>query len=90
MSRERVVMRVAAKSTVKSLAGSIVKHWSEGKDIEIVTIGAGALNQAIKGIGSASGILATKGYTLLTRVGFTEVEVNGEVKTAIRQVLIIE
>ncbi len=56
--------------------------------VKIQTIGAGALNQAIKGIAIARGFIAPTGQELICIPYFKDIEVNGEVKTAI--VLTIE
>lgn len=85
----RTVMRVSAKSNVKAVAGSIIKYWEEGTEVELVTVGAASLNQASKAIAAASGILASKGYTLLVRIGFTTVNIEDNVRTAMRQALTI-
>jgi len=56
--------------------------------VRIQTIGAGALNQAIKGVAIARGFIAPTGQELVCIPYFKDIEVNGEIKTAI--VLTIE
>ena len=56
--------------------------------MRIQTIGAGALNQAIKGVAIARGFIAPTGQELVCIPYFKDIEVNGEIKTAI--VLTIE
>jgi stage V sporulation protein S len=56
--------------------------------VQIQTIGAGALNQAVKGIAIARGFIAPTGQELICIPYFRDIEVNGEIKTAI--VLTIE
>ncbi|NJA70827.1 stage V sporulation protein S, partial [Clostridioides difficile] len=55
---------------------------------EIQAIGAGALNQAIKSIAIARGFVAPSGMDLVCIPAFTDIEIEGDKKTAIK--LIIE
>ena len=87
--REVITLKVAAKSNVKAVAGSISHALkgdenTPGKDVEILAIGAGAINQAVKAIAISSGHIAVWGRTVVTRVGFKVAEINGEEKTIIR------
>jgi stage V sporulation protein S len=66
-----------------SVAGAIAGVVrAEGK-VQIQTIGAGALNQSIKGIAIARGYIAPTGQELVCIPFFKDIEVNGEIKTAI-------
>lgn len=87
--KEVQIMKVAGDSNVRNTAGSIAKHIEEGKEVEIVTVGAGALNQAKKAIIAASMMLASKGLTVYEKSGFTTVEIAGEERTAISTRLVI-
>ncbi|MBC7286597.1 MAG: stage V sporulation protein S, partial [Armatimonadetes bacterium] len=51
---------------------------------ELQTIGAGALNQAIKSIAIARGFLAPSGIDLICYPAFVDVEIDGQERTAIR------
>lgn len=79
--KETNILKVAGKSSVPSVAGSIVKSIEDGKEVELHCIGASAINQCVKAIATARGILSTKGYEALVRVGFGKTDVNGEEKT---------
>lgn len=81
MSRDINVLKVAGKSNVSNVAGSIVKSIEDGKDVELHAIGASSVNQTCKAIASARGILATKGYEALVRIGFSETKIDGEPRT---------
>jgi stage V sporulation protein SpoVS len=81
--RELNVLKVAGKSSVPSVAGSIVKSIEDGRDVELHAIGASAVNQTCKAIATARGILATKGIEALSRLGFSTTEINGEERTMI-------
>ena len=62
--------------------------FREKDSVEIQAIGAGALNQAIKGIVIARGFVAPAGVDLVCIPAFVEVQVEGEDRTGIK--LIIE
>ena len=47
-------------------------------------IGAGALNQAIKAIAIARGFVAPSGVDLICIPAFTEIQIDGEEKSAIK------
>ena len=89
MAKETVTLKVKADSNVKSVAGSI-SHALKGdgdttnKDVELLAIGAGAVNQAVKAIGISSGHIAVWGMTVVTRIGFKMADINGEEKTIMR------
>ena len=51
---------------------------------EIQTIGAGALNQAVKAIAIARGFMAPSGVDLICRPAFADIIVDGQERTAIR------
>lgn len=65
------ILKVAGKSSVSSVAGSIVKSLEDGKRVELHGIGASAISQITKAVASASGIMATKGSELLIKIGFS-------------------
>jgi stage V sporulation protein S len=87
---EKMVLKVAGKSSVKSLTGSIVKAVEDGKQVELHTIGAGALNQAMKAVTSARGILASQGRDILLKSGFDETIINGEKRTMMKLFVIVQ
>ena len=65
-----------------------VSSKSNPNSVEIQAIGAGALNQAIKSVAIARGFVAPSGMDLVCIPAFTDIEIDGEQKTAIK--LIIE
>ncbi len=82
--KEVYVLKIAGNSTVSSVSGSIIKAVEENnKKVELHAIGASAVNQTCKAIASARGVLASKGYDIYARVGFSETEINGEKRTMI-------
>lgn len=88
--KEKMELKVANNSNVASVSGSIIKALEDGKRVEIVSIGAGAVNQAVKSIATAQGIVATKGMYMSTRLGFTQVEIEGENRTAMKFIILVD
>lgn len=82
------MLKVSAKSNPNSVAGALAGVLRERGSAEMQTIGAGSLNQAIKAIAIARGFVAPSGMDLICIPAFTEVEIDGEERTAIR--LIVE
>ena len=82
------VLKVSSKSNPNSVAGALAGVLRERGSAEIQAIGAGALNQAIKSIAIARGFVAPSGLDLICVPAFTDIEIDGEKKTAIK--LIIE
>jgi len=81
-------LKVSAKSNPNSVAGALAGVLREKGTAEMQAIGAGALNQAVKAIAIARGFVAPSGIDLVCIPAFTDIEINGEQKTAIK--LIVE
>lgn len=89
------VLKVSAKSKPNSVAGALTASLREAMAnnqskccVEIQAVGAGAINQAIKAIAIARGYVAPNGLDLVVIPAFSEVNIDGEVRTAIK--LIVE
>ncbi len=78
------ILKVASKSNPNSVAGALAGVLRESGGAEIQVIGAGALNQAIKAIAIARGFVAPSGMDLVCIPAFTDIEIEGEERTAIR------
>ena len=78
------ILKVSARSNPNSVAGAIANIYREKKELEIQTIGAGSLNQAIKAVAIARGFLAPSGEDIVLIPAFNEVIINGENKTALK------
>ncbi|MBR2847172.1 MAG: stage V sporulation protein S [Clostridia bacterium] len=78
------ILKVSSKSVPNSVAGALAEVIRTDNNAEIQAIGAGAINQAIKAIAIARGFLAPSGIDLVCIPAFTDIEVNGEKRTAIR------
>ena len=82
------IIIVSSKSISQKVAGSIANSFREGcTDVEIQTVGAGAVNQAIKAIAIARGYVTPSGKELVVIPSFSEVTINDTKKTAIRLVV---
>lgn len=77
-------IKVRKDSNVNAVAGSIANILREQENIEVQTVGAGALNQSVKAIAIARGYLAPSGIDLVVIPSFQEIQIDQVVKTAIR------
>ena len=82
------ILKVSAKSNPNSVAGALAGVLREKGGAEIQAIGAGALNQAIKATAIARGFVAPSGIDLVCIPAFTDIQIEGEERTAIK--LLIE
>ena len=82
------VLKVATKSNPNSVAGALAGVLREKGAAEIQAIGAGALNQAVKAVAIARGFVAPSGMDLICIPAFTDIEIDGEERTAMK--LIVE
>jgi stage V sporulation protein S len=82
------IIKVSAKSRSTAVAGAIAGVVREEKRAEAQAIGAGAVNQAVKAVAIARGYLALDGIDVICIPAFTEVEIDGQERTAIK--LIVE
>lgn len=81
------MLKVSSKSNPNKVAGAIANLFKENNKIEIQTVGAGSLNQAIKSIAIARGFLAPSGINLVVIPAFSEVQIENQTKTAIKLIL---
>lgn len=81
-------LKVSSKSNPNSVAGALANVIKDNPIVEIQAIGAGALNQAIKAIAIARGFVAPSGKNLICIPAFTDIQIDGEERTAIK--LIVE
>ena len=81
------ILKVSSKSNPSKVAGAIANVFREQGSVEIQTIGAGSLNQAIKAICIARGFLAPSGQNLIVIPAFSDLMIEGEEKTAIKLVV---
>lgn len=77
-------LKVSSKSSPSSVAGAIAGMIKDGVPVEIQSVGAGAVNQAVKAIAIARGFLAPVGIEIVCAPAFADISINGENRTAIR------
>ncbi len=78
------LLKVSSKSNPHKVAGALAGSIREEGKAELQSIGAGSLNQAVKAIAIARGFVASEGIDLICRPAFTDIEIDGEQRTAIR------
>lgn len=78
------VLKVSSKSNPNSVAGAIAGIIREQGPVEVQTVGAGALNQAVKAIAIARGFIAPSGMEITCIPAFADILIDGEERTAIR------
>ena len=78
------VLKVGSRSDPNKVAGALAGSIREAHRAEIQTIGAGALNQAVKAIAIARGYLAPAGLDVWCYPAFVAVEIDGTERTAIK------
>ena len=81
------ILRVAASSNPKSVAGALAGVIREEGSAEMQAVGAGAINQAVKAIAISRGYIAPSGVDLICVPGFVDIEIDGEERTAIKFVV---
>lgn len=77
-------LKVSSKSSPASVAGAIAGMVKDGVPVNIQCVGAGAVNQAIKAIAIARGFLIPTGVDISCAPTFSDIEICGESRTAIR------
>ena len=67
-----------------SVAGAIAGMVKDGVPVNVQCVGAGAVNQAIKAVAIARGFLIPTGVDISCAPTFSDIEICGENRTAIR------
>jgi len=78
------LIKVSAQSRSTAVAGAIAGVMREHGYAEVQAIGASAINQAIKAVTIARGYLEQDNMDLAVVPSFTEVEIEGNERTAVR------
>ncbi|GAA0672963.1 MULTISPECIES: stage V sporulation protein S [Clostridium] len=81
------VLKVSTKSNPNSVAGALAAILKEKNIVEIQAIGAGAINQAVKAVAIARGFVAPAGKDIVCVPAFTDIEIDGEERTAIKLIV---
>jgi stage V sporulation protein S len=81
------LIRVAATSRTSAVAGAIAGVIRQFKHAEVLAIGAGAVNQAVKALVLATGYLKEDGINVACIPEFVDVTIKDKVRTAIKLVI---
>lgn len=88
MSEQKERVKVSGKTRPQALAGNvaqlITKDGVDPKNIEIVAVGAGAVNQAVKGLIMTRRFVSSAGINLAFIPAFETLEIDGKEVTAIK------
>lgn len=81
------VLKVSTRSNPNSVAGALAAIIKEKNIAEIQAVGAGAINQAVKAIAIARGFVAPTGKDIICVPAFTDIQIDGEERTAIKLIV---
>ena len=81
------IIKVSANSRTAAVAGAIAGVMRENHYAEVQSIGAGAVNQAVKAVILAKGYLVNDGIDIVCVPEFVDVEIDDKVRTAIKLVV---
>jgi stage V sporulation protein S len=81
------VIKVSSSSRTSAVAGAIAGVFRENHHVDVQAIGAGAVNQAVKALVLARGYLAEDGFDVICMPEFADVEIEGNVRTAVKLVV---
>lgn len=82
------ILKVSSKSNPNSVVGALAGVLRASGSAEMQAVGAGALNQAVKAVAIARGFVAPHGIDLICIPAFTDIEIDGVQRTAMK--LIVE
>ncbi|MDD6250937.1 MAG: stage V sporulation protein S [Bacillales bacterium] len=77
-------IKVASSSSVFKVAGAISNIMRNQNYLDVSTVGAGSLNQAIKAIAIARGFLIPSGIDIYIIPSFKDIVIGEQEKTAIK------
>jgi stage V sporulation protein S len=81
------IIKVSARSRSTAVAGAIAGVTREHGYAEVQAIGASAVNQAVKATAIARGYLQEDGIDIVCAPVFTDVDIQGLERTAVRLVV---
>ena len=81
------VIKVSAQSRTSSVAGAVAGVVREHGRATVQAIGAGAVNQAVKAMAIARGYLLLDGINVIIVPSFSDVDIDGAERTAVRFVV---
>ncbi|MCD6290145.1 MAG: stage V sporulation protein S [Anaerolineae bacterium] len=81
------IIKVSARSRSTAVAGAIAGVVREHGRAEVQAIGASAVNQAVKAVAIARTYLESDGIDVICIPAFTEVDIEGQERTAVKLVV---
>jgi stage V sporulation protein S len=81
------LIKVSGETPTKSVAGAIAGSFRDHKYVEAQAIGPIAVNQAVKALVLARSFLAEDGYQIVVQPELRDVEIDGNIRTAVRFVV---
>ena len=81
------IIKVSGKSRTSAVAGAIAGVIREKKHVEVQAIGALAINQAVKSLAIAKNYLKEDCIDIVCMPEFVDIEIDGNVRTAIKFVV---
>lgn len=81
------ILKVSSSSSPNKVAGALAGVLREEGIAELQAVGAGALNQGVKAVAIARGFVAPSGIDLICIPAFTDIEIDGEERTAIKLIV---
>ena len=81
------IIKVSGKSRTSAVAGAIAGVIREKMHVEVQAIGALAINQAVKSLAIAKNYLKEDGIDIVCMPEFVDIEIDGNVRTAIKFVV---
>ena len=81
------ILKVSSKSNPNSVAGALAGVLRASGSAEMQAVGACALNQAVKAVAIARGFVAPHGIDLICIPAFTDIEIDGVQRTAMKRIV---
>lgn len=78
------ILRVSSKSNPNNVAGALTNVLKQNNKVDVLVIGAGALNQLIKSIIICRGFLAPLGININCVPSFFDIKIDNSLKTGIK------
>jgi len=82
-----VVLKVSSKSNPNLVAGALTGAIKESGRAELQSIGAGAINQAIKAVAISRNMLEPSGIDLVCIPSFVDLTIDDQIRTSIKLVV---